>query len=66
MTFRSWKKEFGLPFKSKYSDREKLENHPTFADNDTSEHPMASSDDTLWAWNLAKKKRTEVEQSGNN
>uniref|UniRef100_A0A914H8S1 Transposase n=1 Tax=Globodera rostochiensis TaxID=31243 RepID=A0A914H8S1_GLORO len=119
-TFRCWKKEFGLPFKSKfkYSYSEKLEvmrkyykikqrnpkirdidianilniekttlyrwkkqfvnfvddqslpeNHPTFADNDTSEHQMASSaNDNLWSWNLAKKKRTErteVEHSVN-
>ncbi|KAI3410399.1 hypothetical protein GPALN_004500 [Globodera pallida] len=62
-TLCAWKKEFVNPVEEEHS---LPENRSTYADNDTSEHPMPSSDDNLWAWNLAKKKRTErteVEQS---
>uniref|UniRef100_A0A914HAK4 Transposase n=1 Tax=Globodera rostochiensis TaxID=31243 RepID=A0A914HAK4_GLORO len=55
-TLYIWKKQF----ENSVDEHSLPENHPTFADNDTSEHPRpSSSDDNLWAWNLAKKKRTE-------
>uniref|UniRef100_A0A914H874 Transposase n=1 Tax=Globodera rostochiensis TaxID=31243 RepID=A0A914H874_GLORO len=60
-TLYRWKKRFDSVDKHSLS-----ENCPTFADNDILKHPMPSSDDNLWAWNLAKKKRTqriEVEHS---
>uniref|UniRef100_A0A914GVH5 Uncharacterized protein n=1 Tax=Globodera rostochiensis TaxID=31243 RepID=A0A914GVH5_GLORO len=56
-TLYIWKKQF-VNF---FDEHSLSENRPTFAHNDTSEHPMPSSDDNLWAWNLATKKRTEVE-----
>uniref|UniRef100_A0A914HAC6 MerR family transcriptional regulator n=1 Tax=Globodera rostochiensis TaxID=31243 RepID=A0A914HAC6_GLORO len=36
-----------------------IENAGAVQDLITFEHPMASSDDNLWAWNLRTKKRTE-------
>uniref|UniRef100_A0A914HAC7 Transposase n=1 Tax=Globodera rostochiensis TaxID=31243 RepID=A0A914HAC7_GLORO len=51
-----WKKQFV----NSVNEHSLPENGSTYADNDISEHPMASSDDNLWAWNLAQKKRTEV------
>uniref|UniRef100_A0A914H8U1 Uncharacterized protein n=1 Tax=Globodera rostochiensis TaxID=31243 RepID=A0A914H8U1_GLORO len=50
-TLYGWKKKFVNSI-----DENSL---PDYADNDTSKHSMPSSDDKLWVWNLAKKKRTE-------
>uniref|UniRef100_A0A914H933 Helix-turn-helix domain-containing protein n=1 Tax=Globodera rostochiensis TaxID=31243 RepID=A0A914H933_GLORO len=57
-TLYGWKKKFVNSV-----DENSL---PDYADNEitkcycsTSEHPMSSSDDKLWSWNYAKKKRTE-------
>uniref|UniRef100_A0A914HX73 Transposase n=1 Tax=Globodera rostochiensis TaxID=31243 RepID=A0A914HX73_GLORO len=54
-TLYGWKKQF-----DSVDEHSLPKNRSTYApDNDTSEHPMASLDDNLWAWNLSKKKRTE-------
>uniref|UniRef100_A0A914H8T6 Transposase n=1 Tax=Globodera rostochiensis TaxID=31243 RepID=A0A914H8T6_GLORO len=59
-TLRKWRKRFGLILNQNSVDEHSLpENGSSFADKDTSEHSVPSSDDNLWAWNLAKKKRTE-------
>uniref|UniRef100_A0A914H843 Uncharacterized protein n=1 Tax=Globodera rostochiensis TaxID=31243 RepID=A0A914H843_GLORO len=55
-----WKKQFDPILNQNSVDKNSLtENGPTFTDNATFEQPMPSSDDTLWAWNQTKKKRTE-------
>uniref|UniRef100_A0A914GVH1 Transposase n=1 Tax=Globodera rostochiensis TaxID=31243 RepID=A0A914GVH1_GLORO len=54
VTLYKWKKQF-----DSVDEHSLAEERQSFADNDTSEHPMPSSDDNLWAWNMAKKKRTE-------
>uniref|UniRef100_A0A914HYP0 Transposase n=1 Tax=Globodera rostochiensis TaxID=31243 RepID=A0A914HYP0_GLORO len=60
VTLYKWKKQFDSNLnKNSVNENSLPENSPTFTDNDTSEHPMPSSDDNLWAWNLVKKKRTE-------
>uniref|UniRef100_A0A914HTL8 Homeobox domain-containing protein n=1 Tax=Globodera rostochiensis TaxID=31243 RepID=A0A914HTL8_GLORO len=60
VTLHKWKKPFDPILNKNSVDEHSLpENRPSFADNDTSGQPMPSSDENLWAWNLAKKKRTE-------
>uniref|UniRef100_A0A914IBD3 Uncharacterized protein n=1 Tax=Globodera rostochiensis TaxID=31243 RepID=A0A914IBD3_GLORO len=60
ITLYKWKKQFDPILNKNSVDEHSLsENRATLADKDISEHPMPSSDDNLWAWNLANKKRTE-------
>uniref|UniRef100_A0A914H3G3 Transposase n=1 Tax=Globodera rostochiensis TaxID=31243 RepID=A0A914H3G3_GLORO len=60
VTLYNWIKQFGPTFNKNSNNEHSLpKKRQPFADNDTSEHPMASSDDNLWAWNLATQKRTE-------
>uniref|UniRef100_A0A914HUC0 Uncharacterized protein n=1 Tax=Globodera rostochiensis TaxID=31243 RepID=A0A914HUC0_GLORO len=54
-TLQRWKKQCV----NSVDEHSLPENAGAVQDRDTFEHSMPSSDDNLWAWNLAKKQRTQ-------